>query len=159
MKRRMFVASLALPVVAIVMLSGFASAAEFVPFQGVLEGTVTRSDPPPPIQARVTGKGTATQLGLFAVDIPHTVTPPNASGFYNFVSANGDTLNAQFDGVSTPTDPGFLYIVERATITGGTGRFTGASGTFVVERLYNINAGTTVGSFAGTISSPGAGQP
>jgi hypothetical protein len=49
--------------------------------------------------------------------------------------------------------------VERATIMGGTGRFAGASGNFVVERLYNIGAGTTAGSFVGTISSLGSGRP
>ena len=48
--------------------------------------------------------------------------------------------------------PGFLVIVETATITGGTGRFAGATGSFVVERLYDIVGGTTIGSFDGTIS-------
>jgi hypothetical protein len=86
------------------------------------------------------------------------VTPPTASGFYYFVAANGDTLTAEFDGVSTPVAPGFLYIVETATITGGTGRFAGATGSFTVERLYDTLAGTTVGSFEGTISSPGASR-
>jgi hypothetical protein len=159
MKRRLFVVSLALPVMAIVMLAGSATAAEFVPFKGVLEGTVTRSDPPPPIKAVVTGGGTATQLGLFSVEIPHLVTPPTASGFYYFVAANGDKLSAKFDGVSAAADPGFLYIVETATITGGTGRFAGATGGFVCKRLYDISGGTTAGSFEGTISSPGAGSP
>jgi hypothetical protein len=159
MKRRMFVASLALLVVAIVMLAGSATAGEFVPFKGVLEGTVSRSDPPPPLQVVITGGGTATQLGLFSVQIPHTVTPPNGHGFYYFVAANGDTLSAKFDGISAPADPGFLYIIETATITGGTGRFAGATGGFVCKRLYDISGGTTAGSFEGTISSPGAGSP
>ena len=159
MKRRMFFVSVALPVVAIVMLAGSATAGEFVPFKGVLEGTVTRSDPPPPLEVVVTGAGIATQVGLFSVKIPHTVTPPIGNGFYYFVAANGDTLTASFDGVSKAADPGFLYIVERAKIIGGSGRFAGASGSFVVERLYDIAGGTTAGSFAGTIASPGADQP
>ena len=54
-----------------------------------------------------------------------------------------------------PAAPGFLYIVETATITGGTGRFAGATGSFVCERLYDIAGGTTIGSFDGTISAPG----
>jgi hypothetical protein len=83
------------------------------------------------------------------------VTPPNAEGSYQFVAANGDALVAEFEGVSAPVAPGFLYIVETATITGGTGRFAGATGTFVCERLYDISAGTTIGSFKGIISRPG----
>ena len=146
---------IALAVVAVLGLAAPASAGEQVPFKGSLEGTVTRSLPPPPISVLVEGAGTATQLGRFTVDIPHEVVPPNASGFYHFVAANGDTLTAEFTGVSAPVAPGFLHIVETATITGGTGRFAGASGSFVCERLYDIAAGTTIGSFDGTISAPG----
>jgi hypothetical protein len=116
---------------------------------------VTRSDPPPPIHVNVIATGTATQLGLFSLEIPHVVTPPNGHGFYDFVAANGDTLTAEFNGVSALVAPGLLYIVETATITGGTGRFAGATGSFVCERLYDIAAGTTIGSFEGTISRPG----
>jgi hypothetical protein len=96
--------------------------------------------------------GNATHLGRFTLDIPHLVTPPNGAGDYHFVAANGDTLSAEFTGVSAPAGPGFLYIVETATITGGTGRFTGATGGFVCERLYNIATGATIGDFTGTIS-------
>ena len=52
--------------------------------------------------------------------------------------------------------PGVLYIVETATITGGTGRFADATGSFTIERYYDTAAGTTTGSFEGTISPPGA---
>ena len=55
--------------------------------------------------------------------------------------------------------PGVLYIVETATIAGGTGRFAGATGAFTVQRLNDTTSGTTIGSFEGTISSPGAGKP
>jgi hypothetical protein len=85
------------------------------------------------------------------------VVTRTAVGTYTFVAANGDTLTAEFVGQSTPTaDPTVLYIVESATITGGTGRFAGASGSFRSERLYDTVAGTTSGSFDGTVSSPGA---
>jgi hypothetical protein len=156
MKRYSLAAGLALAVFTVLNLAGPAAAGEQVPFNGNFEGTVTRTMPPPPISVLVEGAGTGTQLGLFAVAIPHLVTPPNASGTYHFVAANGDLLTAEFTGVSTPTaTPGVLYIEETATITGGTGRFAGASGSFVCERLYDIAAGTTTGSFEGTISAPG----
>jgi hypothetical protein len=155
MKRYSLAASLALAIVAVLALAGPAAAQKQVPFKGSFEGTVTRSLPPPPIAVLVDAVGTATQLGLFTLEIPHVVIPPNASGSYDFVAANGDTLTAEFTGVSMLVAPGILYIEESATITGGTGRFAGATGSFSVERLYDTIAGTTVGSFEGTISSPG----
>ena len=155
MNRFRSTAGLTLAFLTILGFADPAAAGEQVPFQGKLEGTVTRSLPPPPISVLVEGTGIATQLGLFTVDIPHVVIPPNGSGFYHFVAANGDTLTAEFKGVSALAAPGVLYIVETATITGGTGRFAGATGSFVCERLYDIAAGTTIGYFAGTISSPG----
>ena len=75
------------------------------------------------------------------------------------MAANGDTLTATFAGAAMPTaDPTVLAIEEHATITGGTGRFAGATGSFTTERLYDTVAGTTIGYFEGTISSPGAGK-
>ncbi|HTI40119.1 MAG TPA: hypothetical protein VL484_21330 [Vicinamibacterales bacterium] len=47
-------------------------------------------------------------------------------------------------------------IVEKAAITGGTGRFAGATGTFTVERTLDLATLVTSGSFLGTIAVPGA---
>jgi hypothetical protein len=44
-----------------------------------------------------------------------------------------------------------LRLVETADITGGTGRFANASGSFTSARIFNMAAGTTTGSFEGTI--------
>ena len=75
-----------------------------------------------------------------------------AIGSYEFTAANGDTLTADFTGLAMPTStPGVLYIEETATITGGTGRFAHATGSFLCERLFDTIAGTTDGSFKGTI--------
>jgi hypothetical protein len=87
--------------------------------------------------------------------MPHIVNRANSSaiGFYQFTAANGDTLSAEFTGQATPTStPGVLYIEEKATITGGTGRFAHATGSFLCERWFDTVAGTTTGSFKGTIS-------
>jgi hypothetical protein len=166
MKRRMFVASLALAALAVVGLAGSAAAGEQVPFTGRLEGVVTRGLLHfPYIDILVEGAGEATQIGQFAFLFPHTVHIPTrtASGTYHIVAANGDRLTATGTGVATdaPT-PGFLFIVETLTIDpdARTGRFAGATGSFTVERLYDGgNPGLTFGSFAGTISSPGSDYP
>jgi hypothetical protein len=137
--------------------------AQEVPFKGRLEGTVTITPLAPPfVSALVNATGNATQLGEFTLAIPHVVNRMDrtAVGTYQFTAANGDTLSADFTGQATPTPtPGVLYIEETATITGGTGRFAGATGGFTSERLFDTVALTTTGSFDGTISSPGASKP
>jgi hypothetical protein len=158
MNRYSSAASLALAVLVVLGLAGPAPAGEQVPFRGSFEGDVTVTPLAPPfLWADVEATGTATHLGQFTLDIPHLVNRSNgtAVGSYEFTAANGDTLTADFTGSAVPIAPGVLYIEETATITGGTGRFAGATGSFSAERLYDIVAGTTIGFFEGTISAPG----
>ena len=131
------------------------------PFRGELEGDVATVADPPLLRVDVEASGNATQLGRFALEIPHVVYTESrlAAGSYEFTAADGDTLSADFAGQATPAEtPGLLSIVETAVIQGGTGRFAGASGSFTVERWYDTLTGITVGSFEGAISSIGAGQ-
>ena len=129
------------------------SQAAELPFKGDLEGTqsVTPLDPP---FGQVTGQATgqATHLGKFAVQFPHIVNFDTSTGVgtYTFTAANGDTLTADFTGEAQPGP--ITSIVEDAVITGGTGRFAGATGSFTVRRLLDRGAGTTTGSFTGTLS-------
>ena len=159
MKRFRPAASLALVAVVALGLARPAAAGEPVPFKGSLEGDVTITPLTPPfVHADVEATGNATHLGAFTLDVPHKVNRADrtAVGTYEFTAANGDMLFADFTGKATPTAiPGVLYIEETATITGGTGRFAGATGSFVCERLYDTIAGTTIGSFEGTISDDG----
>ena len=100
----------------------------------------------------VEGTGHASHLGRFTFSFPHLVNTSTrtATGTYTLTAANGDTLTADVTGTAVPTaTPGVLYIVETATITGGTGRFAGATGSFTIERDYDMVAGTTTGSFEG----------
>ena len=141
--------------------AGVLSNDQEVPFKGRLEGTATITPGSPFLSVSIEGTGNATHLGRFTVEIPHVVNTTNrtSTGTYEFTAANGDTLTAGFTGQATLTAPGVLSVVETATITGGTGRFAGATGSFTVERLFNQVTGLTTGSFEGTISSPGAGTP
>jgi hypothetical protein len=153
--------ALALAAFAVLGLAGPVMAQGLVPFKGSFEGNVTtRPLTPPFVSVLVSATGNATQLGLFTLAIPHTVNRANmtATGSYQFVAANGDRLTASFSGKATPTPtPGVLSIVETATITGGTGRFAGATGSFTAARLFNTVTRKTAGSFSGTISLPGGG--
>ncbi len=134
-------------------------AAATVPFKGTLEGSQRTTPLEPPLAfSVVSATGTATHLGRFTVEIPHTVNFATATGdgTYTFTAANGDTLIADFTG-EAQVGP-IISIVEHATITGGTGRFAGAAGTFTAHRLYDPVNATTTGSFEGTISAPGGGK-
>jgi hypothetical protein len=155
MKRFNSAVSLALGfLLLLVGISGSATASEEVPFKGRLDGTVTVTPTPPLVNVLIEASGNATHLGNFTVVVPHQVNPVTrtGTGTYQFDAANGDTLFADFTGNATLIAPGVLDIIETATITGGTGRFANASGSFTCERIFNMAAGTTTGSFEGTIS-------
>ena len=130
------------------------------PFKGRLEGDFTFVPEPPPSTfasvAFTSVAGQATHLGGFTIEAPHRVDlatlPVQAAGTFRLTAENGDTLMATFTGLGTPTGPpGVFSIVETAIITGGTGRFAGATGKFVVQRSVDLNTLFTTGSFDGTI--------
>jgi hypothetical protein len=101
----------------------------------------------------ITASGNATGLGAFTLQVPHTVNFATATGTgtFTFIAANGDRLTASFTGQADTSQPIFS-IVENATITGGTGRFAGATGTFTATRLFDPAAQTTTGTFEGTVT-------
>ena len=158
--------SISLPMAAILLtvaLAGQAVAADkLVPFSGSLhakESIVLQGVPPGTFVADGSGGGIATLLGLFTLTWKFTViiADGTGSGPVHFVAANGDEIFTTSAGTSEPTStPGVFHIVEVQTITGGTGRFANAKGSFIVDRLTDLNTGLTSGSFHGTVTSPGS---
>jgi hypothetical protein len=149
-----------LTVALVLSLAGPVAAGDQVLFRGSLAGTVTVTPLDPPIASvLIEGTGNATQLGRFTVEVPHVVNQAIrvGEGKYVFTAANGDTLTADFTGTATLLEPGVLSTAETATITGGTGRFAGATGSFIAERIFFVATGVTTGSFEGNISSLGGG--
>ena len=136
-------------------LAGPAAAEKQVPFRGSIQAVETFDVQFPTLFAHGSGTGRATHLGRFAVTYEFEINIPAATGTgpAHFVAANGDSLFTEVTGQANPTgDPDFSFIVETHTITGGTGRFAGATGSFTVERLISLATGITSGSFDGTIS-------
>jgi hypothetical protein len=69
-----------------------------------------------------------------------------------FTAANGDNVFTDIIGLGTPTENADVHsVVEVHTITGGTGRFAGATGGFIRTSFLNLVTGLTSGSFDGTI--------
>lgn len=152
-------------VIAVALLFTLASpvaAGDQVPLKGSLDAVVTITPINPPIvSVRIEGTGNATQLGRYTFEMTAVVNQATRmqAGPATIVltAANGDTITADgIGGQGTLVAPGVLSVVDPATITGGTGRFAGATGSIVIRRTFFIFAGVTTGSFEGTISSVGA---
>ena len=134
-----------------------AAARELVPFRGEMSGTATITPISPPIvSVLLETSGHANQLGSFTLVAPHTVNQATltASGTYTFTAADGSTLTATLSGTARVVAPGELSIAEEGVITGGTGRFEGATGTFSTQRTFFPGTGQTHGSFEGWIATP-----
>lgn len=126
-----------------------------LPFKGRLDGVYTLTFPGP-TTLFVSGEGTgnATHLGRFTFEYDELVdlATGTGTGTYELTAANGDTLTADWTGYGVPTeDPTVLLVVENATITGGTGRFVNASGSFTIERLFDFVTNSGGGSIEGTM--------
>ena len=167
-QRRPMRAPLATVAVVVVALAGLvapvsagAAAGREVPFTGSWKSVEVGTLSFPFLSVALEGTGDATQLGHFTEEGDFTVNvlTLHGTGSEVFTAANGDTLNATGEGQATPTaTPGVLSIVEHLTITGGTGRFAGATGSFTRQRVLDGATGSSTGSLVGTISSPGASK-
>jgi hypothetical protein len=103
------------------------------------------------------GTGNATHLGRFTYTADITVDEEtgDGAGTVTWTAANGDQIHSSTAGRILVADfpHGRIVIGETQIITGGTGRFSGASGTVSVERSLDLSTGKTAGSFTGTISA------
>ena len=144
----------------LVSIAGPVSAGERIPFKGTLAGTAIVTPLNPPIVfVRIDAAGTATHIGRFTLVAPHVVNQATltAVGTYLITAANGDTITADLAGTAVMVEPpNVVAITETATVTGGTGRFAGATGTIEVERVFNRATGVTTGTLDGWISMAGS---
>jgi hypothetical protein len=151
-----------LPMVALILaaLAIPAAAQHQVPFKGTFQG----KDAVNPPTITTTGGGTGTHLGEFSFTHKTTLnSPTTGAGSAHWVAANGDSIDST-SVVSADFSThalGYITVTEIHTITGGTGRFAGAQGNFVLERTHIValsadGTHVTFGSFHGSITSPGA---
>ena len=129
-----------------------------MPLKGPFQAVETQQPNLPTVFVTATGSGEATRLGRFTVSYEGTVnvqTGASTGLSAHYTAANGDSLFAEGSGQATPTEtPGVLKIVETYTITGGTGRFAGASGNITTDRIVDLTTGITSGTISGNIVLP-----
>ena len=151
-------------VVALLTILGFAApvaAGEQVQIKGSVSSGQVEVIPvgPTVLLFHGTGSGQATYLGTLMMEIwlyVDITAPETAYGQYKLTTPSGATLNADFTAVGVPTeeDPSVIHFLETGIITGGTGRFAGATGVITREGLNNED----VAMLGGTISTPGASK-
>jgi hypothetical protein len=153
MNIRMLTAAVAAFSVSLLTVVGGADAGQ-TPFKGAVRAVETVLVVPPTASLTRDGTGTSTYLGKFAEHIVMTIDLPTMSstGAATFTAANGDTVTASVVGQATPTGATTFAIVEVYTITGGTGRFAGATGTFTLQSTVDDATGISSGTFSGVIN-------
>jgi hypothetical protein len=143
-----------------------------VPFKGAFQGQDAHDTLPPgatTVAILTTATGTGTHLGRFSLirEVTGSLVNFSDTGSAQWIAANGDIVDTTVVGQAELSDlpGGFLKVTEIHTITGGTGRFTAAQGSFTVELFHKLEPSGVAGgvethdifgSFHGTITSLGA---
>ena len=140
-----------------------AAAADQVPFVATFTSSVPGGIPPGcnaayPVPIVLAGTGQATHLGRFTETQSHCLNPSTgefALGQFTITGANGDIVSGTYFGHVVPTSAttGAIYGVFR--ITGGTGRFSEATGGGVATGTLDFVTGEGNDLLLkGTISRP-----
>jgi hypothetical protein len=127
-----------------------------VPFKGEYDVTITILNPPPNVLQKVEGTGVASLIGnsTFEATTNVTITPPPpfaVSGTRTITAANGDKIFTSFSGTSTPVVDGKNGADLIETVTGGTGRFKNATGSFTVKAQNDVTNNVYKAYFDGYI--------
>jgi hypothetical protein len=134
-------------------------AAQPVPFRGHSENQAISAVPVDETHVFVTtaGEGTATHLGKFIFVSPHLsgLLDFSIDGIQIITAANGDELYTLLTGNLHPEvdETGHVFLVGavQGTITGGTGRFEDATGTFTFSLVFDTETAHSFAEIDGTI--------
>ena len=159
---KQFCAGLAGLALALTCLAPSAVQAESdVPFRATWESQISIAPLAPPLFA-VSGLGAGKALHLGAMtaqsitEVVNLATGEGAAS-YRFTAANGDDVFLTFVFLAIPTSPTAFAIEGVWQVTGGTGRFEGASGsgTYLGQAEF-VGPVDAIGTFIleGTVSSP-----
>jgi hypothetical protein len=161
-KPLMFAALLALVALGLTANSAFGAGVHQVPIHGSYSGTVAFTSPS---TVAFTGTGISSHLGRGTNQGVAVITGPDGSipgGLDNvntetYTAANGDTFTLTSQDVAIPVAPGVTHGTGQWKVTGGTGRFSNATGKGTIEGYADFNRGVFSFQFNGTISAPSGG--
>ena len=139
-----------------------ATAATTRPFSSdfTAQGSFAETPVPGVLTGTSSGSGHASHLGRITLSTTETldfVTTPGTlvirDGRLVMVAANGDELYWSYEGTaSTPDEDGDSSLTGTFVITGGTGRFSGATGGGTFEGSGNAVTGVATLAYRGTIA-------
>jgi hypothetical protein len=147
-------------------------ALEIIPVHGALKGTysITQLQSSPPLYSGhgtavgiVSGMGNATLTidGQSTTDSSGNIIPVAGTWNATLTAANGDEVFLRYLFPANDNGAGKYTLSGEYVVTGGTGRFSGATGkgTYSAEGTYSLLPGIVSGKFAGSlegdISAPG----
>ena len=154
--------SICLSVLVFALAARPAMADDLVPFKGHWRGSTVSATPVGDNVVLVVsaGSGNATRLGKFTMVSPHLTFLDTfaVEGTQIFTAANGDILNATITGQFVPNADGNLEATLAGVITGGTGRFAGATGSYdfhIIARpaAFGFDSTATIDGSISTVGS------
>lgn len=107
----------------------------------------------------------ASNLGGFVPILSHCIQLPPPGMFdlgeFSFEFAQGDILTGTYAGTLSFLAPGQFTIAQQHVVTGGTGRFAGAGGTFTSSGSLSFLNGQPQASqtFSGVLDLPAVPEP
>lgn len=127
-----------------------------VPFEASVEGTVS---PVSEDTFSLAATGIARHMGLVDYEghVQITSEDPDTGVITNVLTetltaANGDTLTIECEQIAVPVGPGQYQGTDQWTVTGGTGRFSGATGSGTGDTYVDLNSGSFSKELSGSIS-------
>ena len=141
---------------------------QLVPFHASASGTMSIVVAPPSRIVTATAEGQGSHMGNFdvVINIVTNMTPvvvpdcqtlgSNEVNTSTFTAANGDTFTVAGTGTNCPTGPTTVTSRDTVQVTGGTGRFEGATGTIEVRGAINRATSTFNVTYEGNLSTPGS---
>jgi len=117
---------------------------ESVPFNGTMKMSIANG---------IYGTGEASHIGSFKLSAQDDESNfPSITGTVLITAANGDQIFATHTGSAMELGNNMLLVDFENTITGGTGRFTNANGSFQIHAMVNEVLATGIATLNGTIS-------
>jgi hypothetical protein len=111
-------------------------------------------DGPGEARSFLEGEGRGKHLGRFTITLNHCGKPnlPLSDGHGTFIAANGDLLHITYFGVGGLTGaPPVFGFESRVEFVGGTGKFSGATGTATVLGTLDVRTLSGTGDWSGII--------